>query len=139
VSTFHVGDDGTRCCCFSPDGRLIAVAAGNIIYIWNVTSSDPHLVRTFIGHTNKVTSIVFSSPSTLISVSFDKSVKFWQVYTSSPELVATSPESTPVGLPLVSSISLQARDGIAISSNTAWVVKTWDILTSPCGPHPRFN
>ena len=130
VSTFCVGDDNTRCCCFSPDGRLVAVAAGSIIYIWNVTSPDPHLVRTFIGHTNKVNSIVFSSPSTLISASLDKSIKFWQVYTSLVEPVLTSPEPTPITLPLVSSISLQVRHGIAISSNAAGIVEIQDIPTS---------
>ena len=130
VSTFLVGDRDTRFCCFSPDGRLVAVAAGSIIYIWNITSPDPHLIRAFIGHTNKVNSIVFSSPSTLISASLDKSIKFWQVYTSPAEPVSTSPKLTPITLPLVSSISLQARDGIAISSDAAGVAKTWDISTS---------
>ena len=130
MSTFQVGDDNTRCCCFSPDGRLVAIAAGRIVYIWNITSLDPCLVRTFIGHTHEVTSVVFSSPSTLISASFDNSVKFWQVYTSSAEPVMSRLESAPIALPLVSSISLQARDGIAISSDAAGVVKTWDISTS---------
>ena len=127
MSTFHVGDDNTRCCCFSPDGRLVAVAASNSIYVWNVTSSKPCFVRSFVGHTNKVISIAFSSPSTLISASFDGSIKFWQVYTSSAEPATTSPESTPPTLPLISSISLQARDGVAISSDAAGVIKTWDI------------
>ena len=130
TSTFHMGVDDTRYCCFSPDSRLVAVAAGSVVHIWDITSSDPYLVRSFISHTNRVTSVVFSSPSTLISTSNDKSVKFWQVYTSSPELVISGPEPTPITLPLVSSISLQVRDGIAISSNTAGVIKTWDISTS---------
>ena len=130
VSTFHVGDNDIRYCCFSPDGRLVAVAASRIIYIWNIASSDPHPIGTFIGHTNDVTSIVFSSPSTFISVSFDKSVKFWQVYTSSAEPVVTGLESAPITLPLVSSISLYRRDGIAILSDAAGAVKTWDISSS---------
>ena len=133
VSTFHVEDDKTGCCCFSPDGRLVAVAADRFIYIWDITSSDPHLIRTFIGHTNKVNSIVFSSPSTLISASLDQSIKFWQLFTSSIEPVETSPEPTPITLPLVSSISLQARHEIAIASDVAGIVKTWDISASPHG------
>ena len=125
TSTFHVGGGNTRCCCFSPDSRLVAVTAGNIIQVWNITSSHPHLVRTFIGHVNKVISIVFSSPSTLVSVSFDKSVKFWQVNDLSAEPSTASLES--IVLPLVSSISLQVRDGIVISSDAAGGIKTWDI------------
>ena len=126
VSKFSLGELITRCCCFSPDSRLIAVATGSVIYIWNIASSC--LVRTFIGHTHEVNSIVFSSPSNLISVSLDKSVKFWQVYTS-VELVTTSQESTPTVLPLISSLSLQAREGIVISGDADGVVQTWDIST----------
>ena len=133
ASTFHLGDKNTNYCCFSPDSRLVAVAASNIIYIWNITSSDPHLVRTFIGHVNGVSAIAFSSSSTLISASFDKSVKFWQVYTSSPEPVMSSLEPTPAVLPLVSSVSLLVRDGIAISGDTVGEVKTWDISINPHG------
>ena len=133
VSTFHVGGDDTRYCCFSPDGRLVAVAAGSVIYIWNITSPDPHLIRTFIGHTNKINSIVFSSPSTLISAALDKSVKFWQVYASSAEPVVTNPEPSPITLPLISSVSLQARNGIAVSSDAAGIVETWDMPTDPHG------
>ena len=133
VSTFQVGHDNARYCCFSPDGKLIAVATGSITYIWNITNPEPHLVRIFIGHTNKINSIVFSSPSTLISASLDESIKFWKVYTSPAEPAVTSPKPTPITLPLVSSLSLQVRDGITISSDAVGAVKTWDIQTSPHG------
>ena len=129
LSTFHVGDDYPTDCCFSPDGRLVAVATDNIIHIWDITSSAPHLVRTLTGHVHKVVSIIFSSPSTLISASGDKSVKFWDVYTLSPKPAMSGLES-PIALPLVSSISLQVREGVAISSSVAGEIKTWDVSTS---------
>ena len=47
-----------------------------------------------------------------------------------PALV--DPESIPTTLPLISSISLRARAGVAIISNTAGEVETWDISTSDC-------
>ena len=69
VAEFQVTNSNTTCCCFSPDGRLVAVGTGGPIFIWDITSSDPHLIETFIGHTDDITSLVFTSSSTLISSS----------------------------------------------------------------------
>ena len=132
LAKFQLATSDTHCCCFSLDGGTVAVAADSTIYIWDITSSNPHLVETFIGHAGYITSLVFSSPSTLISASEDKTVKFWQISTSSADPVMVNPESTPITLPLISSISLQARDGIAISSGIGGTVKTWDIPASFC-------
>ena len=127
VAEFQVAKDDAQCCCFSLDGQLVAIAARYTIYIWNVTSSTLHLVETFIGHAQTITSLAFCSPSTLISTSWDRSVKFWQMGVSSADPIMTDPESTPITFPLISSLSLQARDGIAISIDVDRVVKTWDI------------
>ena len=53
-------------CSFSPDSKLVAVAATRTAYCWDITNSNPHLVET-IGSTDKITSLAFSSPTTLIS------------------------------------------------------------------------
>ena len=106
----------------------MAVAVTNTIYVWDI-SSDPHLVETF---THRASSLVFSSSSSLISASFDKSVKIWHIGISPVEPAVVDPDSTSTTLPLVSSISLRARVGVAISSNTDGEVKTWDIPTSDC-------
>ena len=131
VAKLHVAD-GDTCCCFSPDGRLIAAAAGKIAYVWDITTPDPHLVETFVGHTEVITSLVFTSPSSLISASIDQSVKLWQLGVSSTDPAATDPESTSLTSATIDSISLQAEDGIAISTNVHGVVKIWDISTGLC-------
>ena len=130
-------------CCFSLDSKLVAVSAYptisarttisacTTISIWDITGSNPHLVETLIGHTGTITSLAFSSSSTLISASYDKSVRFWQISSSADPAMA-DPGSTPTILPLISSISLKARDGVAISSNTDGVVETWNIPASLC-------
>ena len=132
VAVFHtvatVSYQSKSCCCFSPDGRLVAFAADNTAYVWDITSSNPHLVETFIGHTSIISSLVFSSSSTLISASWDKSVKFWQIDASSAEPVV----AVPIASPMITSVSLQARDGIAISSDADGVVKAWDISADLC-------
>jgi len=101
-------------CCFSPDGRLVAAAAGDTAYVWDITGQGPHPVETFVGHTNQITSLVFSSPSSLISTSEDRLVKFWQISPLSTSPVAIDLESTS---PPIQSISLQAGAGVAIPSN----------------------
>jgi len=132
MAEFHVVNGSAQHCCFSPDGRLIAVAVCSTAYIWDITSLYPHLVETFIGHTDDIRSLAFSSPSSLISASDDKSIRFWQICGSSTDQVEADSKFTPSTSASIWSINLQTRDGIAISSDSAGVVKTWDILTGLC-------
>ena len=112
--------------------------AGSIyktIYIWDITGLAPCLVETITGHTDFITSLVFSSLvfySSLISSSSDGSVKFWQTSVLPVDLAATDSGSTPLASAEIKSVSLQATNGIAISSDSAGVVKIWDILTGLC-------
>ena len=132
VAEFHVANNDASCCCFSPEGSLIAVATGNIVYVWEIASSDPHIIETFVGHTNKITSLIFSSPSSLISSSYDQSVKFWQIGTLLVDPATVNQKSASLASAPVKSITLQVKDGIAISSDADGVVKTWDVLTGLC-------
>jgi WD40 repeat protein len=119
------------CSCFSPNGRLVAVATNDTIYIWDITGLDPLLVETFIG-SEEITHIIFSSPNTLISASPHQSVKFWQMGDLSTTPAAGDPKSTqPIPDP-IRSISLQAENGIAISSDMGGMVRVWDISTGLC-------
>jgi len=132
VAKFSVPNLKIECCCFSPDNRVIAVAAVRTIYVWDITSSDPHPLETFIGHSQNVKSIAFSSPSSLISTSHDQSVRFWQIGASSTDSIPANPKSTSLTLAAVKSITLQAKDGIAISSHSDGMVRIWDISTGSC-------
>ena len=117
-------------CCFSPDGKFVAGCIDQTTYIWNITRSDPCLVETFLGHTEAITSLVFST--SLISSSRDDSIMFWQTGASPTDPVAVDLESTPFTSASIESVSLQATDGIAISSDSDGVVKIWDISTGLC-------
>ena len=127
---FHVDTGNIRYCCFSPDDRLIATAAGTTAHVWDITNPDSHLIGTLFGHTEGIYSLVFSSPSSLISVSHDKSVRFWQIGVLSTDQVVTGPESTHQAV--IRAVGLQASNGIAISIDDENVVKTWDISTGLC-------
>ena len=120
------------CCCFSPDGNLTAVASNEVTYVWNIARSVPKLVATFSDHDNIITSLTFTSPSSLISGFWDDSIKFWQVGVSSTDPVATNLESTPPTSFGNVVVSLQAKEGIAISGNSNGVVIIWGLLAGLC-------
>ena len=129
VAEFQITGSDIYQCSLSPDSRLVAVAAGRTAYCWDITSSRPYLVETFIGHTGGITSLLFSSPTTLISASGDSLVKFWRIGAQSTDPAVASPKSTPPPSASIKSITLQAKDGIVITSDSDGVVKTWDVST----------
>jgi len=130
IAKLQVPDNGFICCCFSPSQKFVAGGAGQIIYIWDITKSDPCLIETFVGHTYDINSLTFSS--TLISSSWSHSIKFWQLSDSLADTVATGSESALLATASIMSISLQTSDGIAISSDSAGMVRIWDISTGLC-------
>ena len=119
-------------CCLSPNGKFMAGVADHTIYVWDITSSDPYLVETYIGHASSIHGLTFSSTHSLISLSDGCSIKFWQIGTSSTNPSVTDSESTPLTLAPIESISLQANNGIVVSSDGAGVVRIWDISTGLC-------
>jgi WD40 repeat protein len=54
VSKFHIENATINSCCVSPDGRLIAIAADCTAYVWDITSSEPCLIETFVGHIDRL-------------------------------------------------------------------------------------
>ena len=132
VAKLHVDDGDANCCCFSPDGSLIAIATGNTIYIWSITSLSPRLIKTLVGHASHISSLAFSSPSSLISSSYDKSIKFWQIGALLAEPGVTESKSPPLNTAPIKSITLWAEDGITITSDQDEVVRIWDISTGIC-------
>jgi len=131
VAKFNAAHSPFGPCCFSPDGRLVAIGDDEKFHLWDITGSHPHLVETFIGHTDYINSLAFSSPSNLISASCDSSVKFWQIGASSTDPVVTDPKSTPLTSAPTRSITLKAKNIPIIPSDLPdRVMKTWGILAS---------
>ena len=102
------GEPLSHQCCLSPGGRLVAIAAGSNIDIWDITSSDTNIVKTFVGHTKSISALAFSYPSTLLSSSHDGSIKFWDIGDLLVDPVVTDPTSTPLPSAPIKSITLQA-------------------------------
>ena len=131
IGKFHTKSDISHC-CFSPNGRLIAVATFTRICVWDITSSDTHPIEEFVGHSEHITSLTFSSPSTLISSSQDRLVKFWHIDPSLRDPVELDLQSTAHSSNMLMSVTLQAADGITITSDLDGDVRTWDIFTGHC-------
>ena len=117
------------CCCFSPDARMVAVSTGSTASVWNIASTEPYLIETFIGHTDVITCFAFSSSSSLISGSWDGSVKFWKIGAQSTGPTGTHPKSISLTQVSVMSITLPVGDDIFITSGSDGIVKTWEIFT----------
>ena len=129
TADLQLPSDGFRYWYFSSDGKLLAGITSHAAYIWDLTSSEPCLVETFIEHDGF--RIIGLSSSHMFSWS-SKSIKFWPIGTSSTESSVTdseSPQPTPAS---IMTITLQAKDGVAISTDLAGVVRVWDILTGLC-------
>ena len=130
VAEFHTASTVSFPCCFSPNGRLVAVAANYDVCVWDITGSDPYLVEIFTGHTSNITSLAFSSPSTLVSASEDCSLKFWQIGISSTSPVVNQSTTSLAPAPITKSTALQRKDGVIIPSGLDGATKTWGISTS---------
>ena len=134
VAEFQAADN-IWCCCLSPDNRLVAVAAYKTAYCWDITTSEPQLVETFIGHTQGISSLIFPSSTTLISASFDSSVKFWQIGAKSTEPnQQTTIDLKPTSFPLapIMSVTLQSKEGVTFTTDSDGVIWVWDISTGIC-------
>jgi len=67
-----------KSCCYSPDGKLLAVTVGKNIELYDSQTRD--LLRIFFGHAGDVTSVHFSPDGVLlVSGSEDHTVKLWRV------------------------------------------------------------
>ena len=117
-------------CCFSPDGTLVACAANNAIYVWDITNPEARLVGNLSGHSLHIISLAFTS--SLISGSQDKTVKIWQC--SNLQTGSTMTDNAPEqpDPAQVESANLFAKDGIVVTSDSSGAVKTWDLMTGTC-------
>jgi WD40 repeat protein len=79
------GDDpsGSGVIAYNPDGRFLAVSAGEkVIRIYDARPGDRFRatpVKTLTGHAAQILGLGFSDANTLVSISLDQTVKVWDV------------------------------------------------------------
>ena len=83
-----------QCCCFSPDGNLVACATYHTIDIWDITSSHSHLIKSLTGLSSSSTSPHLTFSSFLISSFSSESIQFWHIGTPLSGLVTTGLKPT---------------------------------------------
>ncbi len=80
---------GISACCYSPDGRRLAVAEDNQIQLYETESLSQ--LHTYVGHEKKVLSIAFASNGKwLASGSYTGTVRIWSVLTNDCQAVLQS-------------------------------------------------
>ena len=131
VATLQASTYNFAYCCFSPDSKLVAGGTHYIIYVWDITGSNPSLIETFVGHTSWIHTISFYS--TLISSSYDdKSIKFWKIGASLTDPTGTDSESMSPDSAKIIFMCLQASDGSAVSVSQDGLMRIWDLSTGLC-------
>lgn len=119
LAKLHVPDNHLLYCCFSPNGGLVAGCAGNNVYVWDITGSDPQIIKTLVGHDHVVVCLAFSS--SILYTSAGNSIKLWQINASDPPVSDS-----------IQSISLQTENNTSIISDSSGVVRIWDVTTGIC-------
>ena len=107
---------------FSPDGRLLASASGNTVYLWDTATGAA--VRTLEGHGNGVNAVVFSpNGSLLASVSWDRTVRLWDPATGAAVRTLEGHGNS------VTAVAF-SRDGrLLASASVDKTVRLWDPTT----------
>ena len=120
---FHLG-------CFSPDGRLVACAAGATIWVWDITISGSRLIGHLVGHSDAIVFLAF--PSYIISGGLDQSMKFWKSSSFPMDSTTFDQMVAHAYSPVIRSINLFAEEGMLVTSDSDGVVKIWDVTTGKC-------
>ena len=116
--------------CFSPDGKFVACAASDDIFVWNISISGAPLVERSTMNSDHVCFLAFSSSSSsLVSASSRGSVKFWPTDRLLMDSTTTGPAATSTR---IRSAHLFHDDSAVVTSDSSGVVKTWDLITGIC-------
>lgn len=125
--TLNLGHSyGVNAVAVSTDGRFVVSGGGdNTVKLWDVESGG--LIKTFVGHSNRVTSVYLSADkagnSRIVSGSDDHTVKLWDV--KSGGLIKTFEGHTDY----VQSVSVSPDNRTIVSGGLDNTIKLWDMET----------
>jgi WD40 repeat protein len=112
---------------FSPDGRYLAVGAGDdsVMQLWDVTARQ--LLQTFAGHTQDILAIEFSPDGQQLATgSADRTIKIWDV------AAGTLLQTLSGHLDRVNSLSYSPDGRSLVSGSDDERIDIWDLATGAC-------
>ncbi|MDE0637520.1 MAG: hypothetical protein OXI43_16915 [Candidatus Poribacteria bacterium] len=113
---------------YFPDGKRLAVATSIGIWIYDVQTGE--VLDLLTGHTEPVTSIVFSPDGeTFASGSKDNTIRLWDTRTSKPKSTYVAYKHQKGVARGVNLLAFSPSGKTLTSNGDIWVIKIWDLLT----------
>jgi hypothetical protein len=137
VHTLRGHTAGVTSVCFSPDGRRLASASGDLrggeVKVWDAQTGQEAL--TLRGHTGEVTGVCFSPDGCrLATASEDKTVRVWDAQTEQEQLGLQGHTGPVTG------VSFSPDGQRVVAANPQGKVRSWDTSTGqevvPCTDPP---
>ena len=131
VAELQECNPGLLWCCFSPNSKLLASSNFGDVHIWDLINPDPCIIETIKTHDHNT--IAFSSSH--IFICSNGLIRFYPINNSA----TTNPKPTQFTLAphmlhpsSYMSITVQGKEHVAILTDLAGIVRTWDISTGIC-------
>ena len=107
---------------FSPDGQLLTIGGDQNGVLWDITAGQ--VVRTFVDHNNRVTSIKFSPDQKMIATtSWDGTVRLWDAATGKELTVLTGHKAGVLN-------GVFSQDGrTLVTGSDDRTIKFWNLAT----------
>ena len=124
--TIQHADSQVNRLCISPDKRFLAAAGHLHVKLYDIKSTNPNPVLSFVGHTNNVTGVGFHCEGKwMVTSSEDGTVKIWD--TRSATVQRNYKHDSPVN-----DVVIHPNQGELISCDQAGNVRIWDLGENKC-------
>ncbi|NNJ09534.1 TIR domain-containing protein [Chloroflexales bacterium ZM16-3] len=120
-------DCPARCAALSPSGRLLAIAGGAQIFLWDL--QDGRMRSQLSGHGGRISALAFSPDErSLASASDDRTVRLWRTGDDVASLASPLLASTPAHPDHVCSVAFSPDGTLLVTGGADRTVRIWRTL-----------